>query len=147
MFRGVSLLFFFFGGGEVVRMLCLVEVLRAVFLETSARKWQEPANAEINAVNQHKKPKEALLFDKLSEIFVGFVWMCTVLKIISTEWHFTYMSPILFWVLDLRTWLSLLVTLIVAAIKIQSKNSPRPWDFQSQLFGEAFCRHVGMWVM
>jgi len=35
---------------------------------------QENDNAEINAVNQHKKPKEALLFDKLSlKMSVGFV--------------------------------------------------------------------------
>ena len=140
MFRGGSLIFF----GRWLDCCVWWKFFVQFFFE---KQVQEPANAEINAVNQHKKPKEALLFDKLS---LKFPWVLSgcVVKIISTEWHFTYMSPILFWVLDLRTWLSLLVTLIVAAIKIQSKNSPRPWDFQSQqLFGDACCRHVSLWVM
>ena len=95
---------------------------RSFFFE---KQVQENDNAEINAVNQHKKPKEALLFDKLS---LKFLWVLSWMRCQthSHKWHFTYMSPILFWVPDLRTWLSLLVTLIVAAIKIQSKNSPRP---------------------
>ena len=45
---------------------------------------QEPANAEINAVNQHKKPKEALLFDKLSLKFLWVLPGCVV-KLIRTN--------------------------------------------------------------
>ena len=93
-----------------------------------------------------RSPKKLCCLTSCPLNFCGFAWMRCQTH--SHKWHFTYMSPMFFWVPDLRTWLSLLVTLIVAAIKIQSKNFPRPWDFQSQqLFGEAFCRHVGQWVM
>lgn len=118
------------------------------FKETSARNWQEPANAEINAVNQHKKPKEALLFDKLLPNFCGFC-LDVLSKSLALNGICMYVTNVLFGSPDLRTWLSLLVTLTVAAIKIQSKNSRRPWPFQisTAVGGDACCRHVSMWVM
>ena len=95
----------------------------------------DPACAEINAVDQHKKPKDTLAVWRGGFSEGNFVWnswlkLSTIIKLGMEKRYQALLEKLghHFEKFETRTWLSLLATSIVAATRTQSKTCQRPGD-------------------